>query len=138
MLAAPLIAWLGLTVLCLLCCRVLCHAVLLLLQPVVMESSTDEPGYTTISGAPAAVLGGINAAAARAIWLEDHLADVSAVFLCLEGGMFMGLRGWGGGWGKGEGGRVWGEGVHIVLCAYWEGSMQLQPGPYGWRTTWQT
>jgi hypothetical protein len=58
------------------CCAVLCC---LPLQPVVLESATEEPGYTTISSAPAAVLGGINAAAARAIWLEDHLADVSGV-----------------------------------------------------------
>jgi hypothetical protein len=48
------------------------------LQPV-DESSVIDKAVVAVTSTPPAVLANINAVAARALFLEDHLADVSGV-----------------------------------------------------------
>jgi hypothetical protein len=60
---------------------VACCAILPL-QPVVLESATDQPGYTSITGNLAAVMGGINAAAVKANFAVLLPCAVCCAVLC--------------------------------------------------------
>jgi hypothetical protein len=65
-------------------CPRMCAALCLCLQPVDKTSVVDK-AVDAVTSTPPAVLANINAAATRALWLEDHLADVSGG-LCVFGG----------------------------------------------------